>query len=406
MNNDLICEKKMKIRPNHILWFLTLMALFNTAKWLNHIRQDYQALDFRTYSLAAKAYFDGENPYDNHFAYQIYCTENPKDSHPVNYQQWNNSHNQVVYAPQFVWIMYPFTKFSFHQGKWIQLFINLVLILLTARLISLSHDSVKFKHVLLAMAAFKGTWFALDNGQPLFFCVFLISTAWYFYHKKTHKIYPGILLGLACFKFTLVVPFALLFLIRKEMLLLSTLVLTALTLNLMALGTHWEYLGNWTQNMNQLWAYVHNGSYNPINTISTGLSAPLASMFGPTSPPIGFAVWLLALISSAWVCLKKKFDTSHALLIFILSELVFGQHLIYDCFLLIPVAFGLQTEKQEPRGDTLVLLALMCLPVGTLATKADIPLLHFLSTLAMLVLWLRLQIFPPLRRNSVMKNPN
>lgn len=384
---------------------LAMFTVFNGAKWLyTFSNAPYQALDFRTYYTGAKTYFSDLNPYYKNDQTITWLKMANHETSP-NF----DAHETVVYAPQFVWFFWPYQLLDFHQAKWLQFALNILSLLICAWLIHRLRPQLSPKLILLSIGAFKGTWFALSNGQPMIQILTLIVLSFHLLYIKKWQWLPGFILGLCGFKFTLLIPVGLFLLMGKQFKTFFIMAAVMLLLNALAINACIVpdlMLKSWQHNLSYLFNYNHVfQTLNGINIINTSSSVVLKYFIDLPNTAIHFMYTLMLLLGSLSVTWMHRHSTGFRPL-FVLSLLTFcfGQHLMYDILVLV-VYFLLQKEEREEPKVAIVLLLVLILPLSILA-KA-IPLIHFILPLTLLVYTLEvLGIDYRWMRNKATKNAN
>lgn len=381
-------------RQKVLMIILILFAVLNTAKWgLHFIGSEYHPLDFRTYYTGASVYGQDRNPYSD-FQNELHWSKNKSSAHG-----WQGvlgfPHATVVYAPQFVWYFLAYAAFDFQTAMWLQFALNLLSLAGIVWLITALNRQIKPLMAALAVLAFRGTWYALDNGQPMIQVLAICLFALYLLKDKKQKILPGILFGLVAFKFTLLLPFLLFLLIEKQHKTLLICILTAAVLNTAALAMHPEGLqlvSQWQWNMERLWAYPHQyGNLNAIAVISSAVSVPIAILSHIPLPLLKGLMLLLLALSFLLPMLRKQEKGPYFTLAFAaLSSLCFGQHLIYDLLALIGFRLLYARADEKPSGIEWLLMAALLLPLGSLAEHTGLILLHLSIPLLLFLYWFSL----------------
>ncbi|HEY1048027.1 MAG TPA: glycosyltransferase family 87 protein [Bacteroidia bacterium] len=394
----------MKFRPRYLLYLLSALALFNFAKWSIHfISSEYRPLDFRTYYLAGEAYQAGMNPWDEKASEQIWqsydsCTTG----------EWKTGigipHAAVVYSPQFIWFFKPFNAFEFTSSKWLQFGLNIIFLFGICYLISKLNPLLKLHQIAIALAAFRGTWFALDNGQPIIAVSFIILLALYCSREKEKPLLSGLLLGIIGFKFTLLIPIVIWLLLNRRYKTIVMIILTGLSLNLPIIIFHKAYLYTWIDNMDRMWMYINSGETNGLSIINCNAIANIVKVDVSVLKPLSSVIYLS---SFAYIFIKlklKKIAYHEALFLLALTEICFGQHLMYDLLLLISI-FAITDFKQNIWITWPLILALT-FPIGSLAEKINFPELNYVLPFALLAYWIYVQSTLPPSKYKEIKNPS
>lgn len=398
-------------RQNIIIAVLALFAVFNLGKWALHFsKTHYQPIDFRTYYLGAKAYFNGANPYDD--STQAVLWQENRTSERFT---WNKPtgfpHATVVYTPQFAWYFYPYQLMDFTMAKWMQLGLNILSLVLIMFSLHRLRRHTPLILVVCAILAFRGTWYSLDTGQPMIQVLACCMMAIYLADRREMQVLPALLMAMVSFKFTVVLPFIFFLFLNKRYSVMYLYAIATLIFNIAAVAyaAHpYTMLDTWQQNANALWDYTHaHGSLNGLNTIATSITtvAGYYAVIPPMTLKItGLALLIMGLLVSWWIGVKKS--ASAGLVLFFLSSLCMGHHLIYD--LLVFVCLCLLSRRTALFDNAFFyLLALMLLmPVGTIADYMHYGALNFILplTLTLYLLYLLYACF--FNRNIATKKPS
>lgn len=404
----MICKKKLKFRPRYLLYLLSALAVFNFAKWLNHfISTEYRPLDFRTYYLAGETYQAGLNPYDEHDNETVWL----KQFGDCTTGEWISGigipHAAVVYAPQFIWFFSAFNAFDFTTAKWVQFVLNIICLFGICILIHKLQVQFNLRHIIIALAAFRGTWFALDNGQPLIAISFIILLSLFISKEKERPLWSGLLLGIVGFKFTLLIPIVFWLLLNNRFNTIAVMIITCMALNVPIIMQQPVYLNTWMNNMNSMWQYIHSGSLNGLSIINCNISSAVATLINvraDTIKTVSGVLYFLSLTYSFYLLKTRKLYDHHALFILILAEICFGQHLMYD--LLLPVSIFLLTKTKANNYIELPLLLLLTFPIGSISDFLEFPQLNYALPLTLLTyLIYHYSTLPPSKYKEI-KNPN
>lgn len=381
-----------------IKYLLVIFALINGGKWLMHrTNSEILPLDFNTYYSATVAYFSGGNPYsanDRHL-YGI-ATKSEFNEYEVK----TDAHSTPVYAPQFVISFAPFLLLDYNNARYTQSFLNVLCLLLIAGLITLFNNQIKFQWALLCLLAFRGTWFAFDNGQPLFISFAAILSALYLNEKKDWTYIPAILLSLFSFKFTLIFAPFFYMLYRKQFATISLWIVLTLVLNLACLMASEQsltvLLSTWKDQIDFVWINCHTPFINGLNILSTSSSSTLAYYLPGQLNIIklGYTLLLLTALIGISIKIKRgKINSTNLLLLVTLVIMAFAQHLLYD--LLVLITYGLisyrQTDSIHP--ITWAFVVVLLAPIGKIAELIGLPELNFIVAWIVLaaafILWFK-----------------
>lgn len=380
-------------RKKLVIIILMSFAVLNGGKWLTgFVSSPYLPIDFRTYSFSAKGAFKHENPYS--FATQNKYRTVQQMQHGIRFYDAESPHQRTVYAPQFIWFFALFSAFNHEVAVWIYFVLQVLAILVIIRLTAIlgQQDSA---FMISAFLAFRGTWYMLDTGQPMPFVLAACLCAVMLLEKNKGNLIPGLLIGAAAFKFTMIIPFAVWLLVRKEYFTLILAAVVSITLNVSAIlmfDADGTWLRAWFENMNQMWGYPH--MYNQINglsVISTSISVPAAYFIDLNKDGLRLAMsvtYLCALILLTVFSNNVRSSKKYFLLFLIqLTGLSLGQHLIYDIFALICFFMISEASAEKIKWPGVALLILLILPVGKIAEWSGLEALHFALPVLLFINW-------------------
>lgn len=428
--------------PRFLLLFLALIALFNLSRVLREPRPNAdRPMDFRTCYVGQDVLRRGQNPYDD-ATLKAGWQRIVRQEHLLSRTQPGLPNLPFLYPP---WAAALFgitvgqVPYAVAWPLWYAL--ALISLVLLARLwphvlqAETAHE-VPWWQFLLAALALKGTVPALLTGQPTFAALALGVGALAATSRLPHPALPtdanvaeapattrwrplvaGLLLGLAAYKVTLLLPFAAWFLWKKQWLtLFSAAGVVAL---LSALAFVWAaFPADLLPTYQHLVAQVQAQSFNPADpdyplTQGMTLRLELGNVLEWLWPGSKFGRLLLH--AALWVAAGlrllrlRRAGTQLAdwYLFLVLSTLTLltTYHLYYDAVLLLPL---LAFAPLLPRPQQWLLLALLLpllLPLNGVAQALGNPValrfVYFLMPLALLgVLGLLLR-WPVARRGGV-----
>ena len=261
---------------------------------------------------------------------------------------------------------------------------------------------------LLAALALKGTVPALLTGQPAFAALALGagSLAVAGIENKREKLacwrpwLAGALLGLAAFKVTLVLPFTVWFLWRRQWLALA--VAAGLVAALSAVAWRWSAVPTDLLPIYQhLLAQVRAQSFDPADpnyplTQGMTLRLELGNVLEWLRPgssawhlPLHAALWLAAGLRLAWLWRQgQRLGDGYLFLVLGTLTLLTTYHLYYDALLLLPLLVYAGRLSARGRWLLLGLLLPLLLPLNGLALALGNPLalrfVYFLMPLGLL----------------------
>lgn len=362
---------------------LIAFAIFNCLKWSNgFVKNKYLPIDFRTYYISASSYFKGYNSYKEN--------ANLKTWNELKYldkESWKTHlgfpHAVPVYAPQYVWFFGIYTLLDFETAMWEQFVLNVLALFLIVFCIYKYNNSIATLFIIAIVFAFRGTWYAMDTGQPMLQVLAVCIFSLYLIDKKNLSYLPGILIGFVSFKFTLILPFALYLLCNKQYKILVIIAVTAAFLNTSALiySNHpIELYTQWKSNIEALWAYPYSAEpFNGIAVISTNFNVALEHFFSINLNILKYSSMFILGILYILITLTnlKKKNSYNILFLSSLASMCFGQHLLYDILALICFRLLTIQESEKISIIEILLLILLILPIGSIAIKTGIPILHY-----------------------------
>ncbi len=405
----MICEIILNIRQKAIYILLTVFALFNGLKWANHFaRESYKPLDFRTYYFSSESYWNGDNPYSDQA--QVKSMHAYGDSLILHLKNPGGfPHASAVYAPQFIWYFGLYNLLDYKLAKYLDFALNILSVFWIIVCIKKLKPDLKIALIALSILSFRGTWYALDTGQPLLQVFAICLWAFRLYQSKSHPLLCSFLLAFVSFKFTVLLPLVCLLFLGKDKRYFALYLGMVILLNFSALLLHSkpsELLQVWSENINRLWAYPHQFNFiNGLNTISSNLSVALKYNIDLPLGLLKSSMALALLACYALLVFKNKHLSDGQILLFLgLSNLCFGQHLIYDALSIL--AYKLLTVKKDEKTNIIELLLLLTLilPMGTIADKLQLFQLNFVFNFILFANWVYLFRNYFFKRNKAIKN--
>ena len=423
--------------PRLFLVFLLLVAVLNLSRVLREPRPDAdRPMDFRTCYVGQAVLRAGQNPYDD---------ATLKRGWQRIVQQEALSSNTQPGLPNLPFLYPPWAAalFGLAVGRlpygvawplWYALAaLSLVLIcrMWPRALASEKAAAVPWWQFLLAAVALKGTVPALLTGQPTFVALALgvgavLLVTWAergdVMHSQTASAFnitaestaeseaqapvaaqvtarpqprwvallAGLLLGLAAFKVTLLLPFAAWFMWKKQWLPLAVAAATVALLS--AVAWHWAaFPAELAPTYQHLLAQVRAQSFDPADPdypLTQGMTLRLElgnvlEWLRPGSSPwhalLHGALWLVALGRLAWRRRGARLADGYVFLVLGTLTLLTTYHLYYDAILLLPLlAFARRWPRQQQAWLLLLLLPFF-LPLNGVALALGNPVaLHFL----------------------------
>ncbi len=420
--------------PRFVLLFLVLIAVFNLSRVLREpLPNADRAMDFRTCYVGQSVLRAGQNPYHD---------ATLKRGWQRIVQQENLTSRTQPGLPNLPFLYPPWAAALFgctvgllpYAVAWPLWGLLAIFSLgLMARLWPwvLRSETAKKRpwwHFILAALALKGTIPALLTGQPTFVALALgvgalavgqgvirsrllrltagasdatlpttgnsavRTPAW-------QAILAGVLLGLAAFKVTLILPFAAWFLWQKQWRTLA--VAAGVVALLSAVAWHWAAVPlDLLATYQHLLAQVRAQSFDPADPdypLTQGLTlrvelGNVLEWLRPGSsawhPVLHGALWLGAGLRLFWLRQRGALLADwHLFLVLSTLTLLTTYHLYYDAVLLLPLLAFAPTLSKRLRGLLLALLLPLLLPLNGMALALGNPVgLHFVYFLMPLAL--------------------
>ena len=417
--------------PRFLLLFLALLALFNVSRVLREPRPDAdRPMDFRTCYVGQQVLRQGENPY-NDAVLKAGWQRIVQREHIVSRTQPGLPNLPFLYPP---WAAGLFgltvgrLPYALAWPLWYGL--ALLSLVLLARLwpkaLHIENvDMVPWWQFLLAAVALKGTVPALLTGQPTFAALALGVGALAVGGSATSRnpcgvaprlregepndwvaasaaepagagtgtrqqVVAGVLLGLAAFKVTLLLPFAAWFLWKKQWLALA--VAAAVVALLSAVAFCWAaFPTELLPTYQHLLAQVRAQSFDPADpdypltqglTLRLELANVLEWLRPGSSPwhlPLHGALWLAAGLRLLWLRRYARFADWQLFLVLSTLTLLSTYHLYYDAVLLLPLLLFSRYLPRRRQWWLLLFMLPLLLPLNGIALALGNPTgLHFL----------------------------
>ena len=373
--------------PRFLLLFLALIALFNFGRVLREPRPNAdRPMDFRTCYVGQAVLRQGQNPYldatlktgwQRIVAHEQLTsrTQPGLPNLPFLYPPWaaalfGLTMGRVPYAVAWpLWYALALLSLGLLAGLWPRV------------LGAEAAPMVPGWQVLLAAVALKGTVPALLTGQPSFAALALgvgalaVSSRDQSEKPRWRPLLAGLLLGLAAFKVTLLLPFAAWFFWKKQWLTLA--VATGVVALLGAVTWHWAaFPAELLPTYQHLLAQVRAQSFDPADPnypLTQGLTLRLElgnvlEWLRPGSSawhwPLHAALWLVAGLRLGQLRRQGRVMADwYVFLVLSTLTLLSTYHLYYDAVLLLPLlVFG----RQLARPRQWLLLGLLLLLLGLL----------------------------------------
>jgi hypothetical protein len=380
--------------PRLLLLFLVLIALFNISRVLREPRPDAdRPMDFRTCYVGQAVLRQGLNPYDDAVLKRGWQGIVQQES-LISRTQPGLPNLPFLYPPWAAALFGLTVGRLAYAWAWPLWYAAALLCLVAAarlwpRVIEAENGPViPWWHFLIAALALKGTVPALLTGQPTFAALALGVGA--LAAGTQRPVLAGVLLGLAAFKVTLLLPFAAWFAWQRQWkpLALAVGVVGALS----AVAFAWaDAPADILPTYQQLVAQVRAQSFDPADPdypLTQGMTLRLEAgnvleWLSPNSwpwhLPLNLTLWATCLIW-LWKAHQKGIRVAgwHLFLIVSLLTLLTTYHLYYDAILLLPLLALSAKLPRQKQWLLLVLLLPLLLPLNGIAQALGNPKeLHF-----------------------------
>lgn len=338
------------------------------------------SIDFRTIYLSANLLSKSQNPYNDSLIKS----------------EWNKiSKDQIIVAPgkpgipslyppnAFVMFL-PLAQMDFYSAQNLYFLLNIFLILLIPFLLKKLGEFYNFNTPwifwFLIIASLKYTLPALWVGQTVFLCTALFLSSWYFSLKDNHKL-AGFLLGLAAFKFTLVLHLGLLFIIRKKWKTLIYGISTVAVLGLSSLllfplkPMFSEYLETMSFTRHFIFDASRSGyPYTHEMLTITESGTFLRFIWSGLSSYMG-VIYLVLMFSASLFAYRvnkvKPLSDVHLLALLGVLNLMTVYHLYYDTLILLPMVWLLVELKTKFKWFMLLPFASFFIPFRSISELGD-----------------------------------
>jgi hypothetical protein len=225
-NNDMkTVESILPIRWMQILCILAgLYALVTCVYIFIETGKPLSSTDFHQFWYAGHYIIQGRDPYEAFFEEEapalpvVYLDGVIVDQYPVAQPKLGRTPTNT---PMIVFLLTPFSYFSWPVAKWAFLVVNLILALVTGWLVitRIPFGGIKLSRVdeiflLLVYFDFSATRIAIENGQTTLL-VFLLMLVALLYADRSWPI-AGLSLGIALSKYSLSLPMFLFLLYKKK----------------------------------------------------------------------------------------------------------------------------------------------------------------------------------------------
>lgn len=375
--------------------FLFFCTLLHASHFLNYTYNS--PIDFRNVYLGARCWFQGENAYDDAVLkqeWQQVCEhEQLENTLPPGLPQ-----NSLVYPPSAFPVYWVLALLPWKWAAILNLLFSCVALVLIVWLARNYFDltRVPFGLLLLVVCAFKGTFHALLVGQPTFLFMLLALSSLYFLNQHRHRI-AAVMLGISMCKPTLVLPFVLYLLVKRQykpVFFASLLQLSLAGIAFLFFKQPMVLIDGFSANINALMDMVYvQGNIYYMRTL-TDLGVWVNYLFN-NSYSLWKTVQNILLVAGAFLFWYKPPHNKLVLFSAIaLITLLLSYHLFYDVLILIPL-IGLITSSSMNYKIMAACLALpLFLPVNGLLDRTAagelFPLLYLHLPIVLLALagWL------------------
>ncbi len=370
----------------------------------------YHPIDLRTYYLASKSFFKNQNPYTDS-AQSVTWEETSQTERKTWHKKTGFPHATVVYAPQFPWFFSIYSFLDFTTAKWFQFALNFLALCCIVFYLKKLAAGIPYHIIILSLMAFRGTWYAVESGQPMLQVLAVCLLSLYLVEKKNLSFLPALLLAFVSFKFTLLIPFVIYLACLRHFRTISIYIFLVLIFNTLALIFTQDpnaLIASWQDNISRLWNYTHShDEMNSLKTISTSISVCLNYFLDIPAAAIK-AMNLFFLVTgyvlAVYTGIKKS--ARGGMLIACLTGLCFGHHLLYD--LMAFVCFLVMARDGKSVNNILfyVLAILLMIPLGTFANLFNMQELNFAAPICLLAYFVFITQYYLRNKNRAIKNPS
>jgi hypothetical protein len=409
-------------------WFfivLLLMVTVNLSRlFITPINPD-TPIDFKPFYVGQQMIWEGRNPYPDSLLKEGWKEIVEKERITNSSRPPGLPLTFLLYPPHALG-MFGFLSFIPYKVTYILWYLSLPLllaamVLFIAGFSSAKHRRILFADLFLIALAFKGTVSAMLVGQPTFACLAICFAGLYYYSRQS-KTLAGILLGLGTFKITLVMPFVLFMLYKKQYRVLIFSAITGLVLigGSLLLVNDAEVFRSFFANVEAQRAWIFDLSrsayplnYEMITLTELGMIAEFL-----VNGSNRYITWInLLLIVPVLLFLyikneKQRLSAPYLFLVLCLLMLLTTYHLFYDCLLLLPLYFIWQNLSPGRKLPAFACLVIWMIPLNGLLNRFSHPeflnILYFslpLSLLLLLILLLSRPIYEVVTTDAVKDPP-
>jgi hypothetical protein len=359
----------------------------------------YRPIDFRPLYLGQYVLLRGGNPYD--------LEEHVEAWKEISAQEGYRPAGKtlaLVYPPWALTMFLVFAPLSF-SAAYIVWYLSLPLLTLALiycclRYFSTHWSWVAYWEAVLLVFAFKGTIQSMTVAQPLFLCLGF-GFASLMYYKKRKEIVSGVLLGLAAFKITLALPFAVYFFLKGRTKVILTAMVTGLCLYSVSASIAGTYLGlvtSWIRHLTVHFPYAYNQSrpsypttYGMVTKTEVGVLMEYL-IHGINESLSLIYLGLLGLLMVWWLIYFRPKRPTNLLLFLSLAllGLLTTHHFYYDCLILIPLYVLATKVTSADRRLLFLLTGAFWIPVNGILNRIPPPppldVLYFTTPLTLVAL--------------------
>lgn len=373
------------------LWLLLGLLLISVSTLLRLANQPITAddpADFRPIFVGQKVLATGGDPYNDRLIKETWsnivdgeglesATEPGRPEFPLLYPPWA--------LPVFT--VFATAPWLSARGIWwaaISAFL-LGIVWMVARASSANNRFVPFVDILLIALAFRATDWALFVGQPMLLCLVLGFASWHL-DRSGNPILSGIALGLAAFKVTLVVPFAVMMIYRRQWTVLAVAALTGLALTsaffVLLEDEPLTSVENFRFSMASMAYSPDEPSQQTVYSreIYITMKTQLAALVEGVIPGAGSYAAVVNVLPSLlvlpfWVIplFQKRISDVRVFLVFGVLTLLSTYHLHYDALVLLPLYLLARKADLMERTALLIIGGFFLLPLNGLVGRLNLP---------------------------------
>ncbi len=389
--------------PNRLkktLWIGGIFLLLLNVYRISNKNWNYaDPIDFRGIYVGSKLLISSPNLYNDSLGAEIWSNLKSSES----FESLSNFGDKYVsislYPPIAFTTFYPISLVPWKTARliwWLECIAGLIVLMFFIYLKTNSWELIIFG---LGTSA---TFFALSLGQPLLIAIAFITLSILFYQKN--PLLAGALLGIAMIKFSVVMPFGIWFLAKKQFKVVAACSITTILLFVPVLIINLDFIPQWLNKTSWYYEFIYQPNDQNIYTFSNSELSSFLHYYFPQEIKIWKGLNIIGQLFGyglmAVMFFKRKLTDNFLMIGLLLVSFVFSYHLSYDPLLfLLPLAL-----EHNSKQSLFVLAFLFLLSLPFNAVAADITLIKFnypILCFAALILF----IFAALKNKLVSNQP-